>query len=1134
MATVYNNPGNIEAGQGYAGETGETYGGGRFAVFKNPEMGLRALAYDLRKKMGDFDGDVRQMIAKYAPDNENKTKKYINFVQTQIGSNKITEDNLAKAVAAVIKMENSKKTQKAYFGDDLNDFSKLNEAIELSKIELGQDATLSDVRKVVAKTQTDDLFSTKAVSSVPVDTPPIVEPDKEKRVVGKGDTLNKIAKEYGMSPEEVLVLNPDIQDRNIIKLGQEITVNKKEPEGFFENLKARFGFNEGGDVPMKRQMSMFEEGGLLQEGGTVDPESGNEVPIGSTQEEVRDDIPAQLSEGEFVMPADVVRYHGLDKMMALRDEAKIGLQRMDAMGQMGNADEATIPDGIPFNINDLVMQDEPTEFNVGGLATGQMPTGFVPPVQQQYISPYAIEERPAFEPIGEQPTFEQLMPTTSGTYTEIRTYVNDAGLIMNIPFVNGQPLYPIPAGYRLQTDVQTAPTQEATTVAAPAVQQEERDDSNREIDERNEQLQQQMRDKKEAARKLGYTKEQSTLDALLTMNPILRTLSGNPERGTILANGNIADGEGGSFDPITGKQVGFLGTTNLGKDDFEVTQEMFEAGITPASLAGLRNVAGDKSIRDVIAGASSLDTGEVTGRTILDGPDYQEDVVDAQVMGTTTPRPFGAGAQAPYTERDVAIAEGRPLVVPSDDPIASSSGGTRTATAGDIARLFGQETVRGKTELDPLGVGFDAGRILTPVEQRLSDARIMTPFDAPKSSVTAATEISTINPFGRGEEDYQKIGDDYFRIKGDGSLAADPATGLKALNLRNPDSPIVTRRTENRPTGEEISLPRARPSALEREVGARLDRSDENLIKIAREEAERQAAAEAAAEKALKEQESIAEQNKRADERLAKIAEEQRQKEIIAEQTRRQQSQTDTSEADKQSAKEGRGNIVTDSSGRPVTDSRGQAVTTTRGSERDRNTIERQADAMRREADRKESKPASKPATSAADYNRKDGGGGGGGNNDGCFAKGTLITMQDDSKKPVEQIDIGDEVAVGGTVFAVGRFLINNLYDYEGIKVSGTHMVNENDTWVRVQDSKKAKFESDDDIVVYIFGSENRRIVINNTLFTDYFEVTEQEKLKEVGDSYFTTWKEHAILDSEENVKIRNFNNDTTTTMAAE
>ena len=40
----------------------------------------------------------------------------------------------------------------------------------------------------------------------------------------------------------------------------------------------------------------------------VDPVSGNEVPPGSLPEEVRDDIPARLSEGEYVVPADVLRF----------------------------------------------------------------------------------------------------------------------------------------------------------------------------------------------------------------------------------------------------------------------------------------------------------------------------------------------------------------------------------------------------------------------------------------------------------------------------------------------------------------------------------------------------------------------------------------------------------------------------------------------------------------------------------------------------------------------------------------------------------------------------------------------------------------------------------------------------------
>jgi len=135
---------------------------------------------------------------------------------------------------------------------------------------------------------------------------------------------------------------------------------------------------------MSKQMELFDEGGLMQEGGTVDPVSGNNVPVGSTQEEVRDDIPAQLSEGEFVMPADVVRYHGLDKMMALRDEAKMGLQRMDDMGQMGNSEEAVIPDGVPFDMDDLDMEDDGLEMAQGGVVSmangggiiGPLTTGF--------------------------------------------------------------------------------------------------------------------------------------------------------------------------------------------------------------------------------------------------------------------------------------------------------------------------------------------------------------------------------------------------------------------------------------------------------------------------------------------------------------------------------------------------------------------------------------------------------------------------------------------------------------------------------------------------------------------------------------------------------------------------------------
>ena len=66
-----------------------------------------------------------------------------------------------------------------------------------------------------------------------------------------------------------------------------------------------------------------------------DPVSGNDIPIGSLPEEVRDDVPAMLSEGEYVVPADVLRFYGLKFFEDLRSEAKMSLAQMEAGGRIG-------------------------------------------------------------------------------------------------------------------------------------------------------------------------------------------------------------------------------------------------------------------------------------------------------------------------------------------------------------------------------------------------------------------------------------------------------------------------------------------------------------------------------------------------------------------------------------------------------------------------------------------------------------------------------------------------------------------------------------------------------------------------------------------------------------------------------
>ena len=158
--------------------------------------------------------------------------------------------------------------------------------------------------------------------------------------------------------------------------------------------------------------------------------------------------------------------------------------------------------------------------------------------------------------------------------------------------------------------------------------------------------------------------------------------------------------------------------------------------------------------------------------------------------------------------------------------------------------------------------------------------------------------------------------------------------------------------------------------------------------------------------------------------------------------------------------------------------------------------------------------------TKSTNPNKREGSGDSG----GCFIKGTLITMFDGSKKPVEQVDLGDKVAEGGNVFAAGRFLNTELYDYKGIKVSGSHMVNEDGTWMRVRDTKHGKSLGNDLNTVYVFGSENRRILINGILFTDYFEVNEQDKLIEDSEDFFNNWKDYGNDVDVDNVATLNMN----------
>ena len=92
----------------------------------------------------------------------------------------------------------------------------------------------------------------------------------------------------------------------------------------------------------------------------IDPVSGNEIPLGSTAENVRDDIPANLSEGEIVIAADVVNFHGVKLFEDLRKEAKMGYAQMAEEGRIGGEPMMGDQDiDIEFTIEDLEVMDAP-------------------------------------------------------------------------------------------------------------------------------------------------------------------------------------------------------------------------------------------------------------------------------------------------------------------------------------------------------------------------------------------------------------------------------------------------------------------------------------------------------------------------------------------------------------------------------------------------------------------------------------------------------------------------------------------------------------------------------------------------------------------------------------------------------
>jgi hypothetical protein len=162
---VFNNPGNVEGSQNWAGRDGTTtYANHRaldsektpFTVFKTKIMGIRAMARDLRTKIEDGI-NAEELVKKWAPRSDNNPDQdaYIAHVKAAVEdktkppatASDLTLADLEAVVRAIIEFENEQAVEDYY----LKSPQDLIEAIALSAIQLPKGTTLEEARKRLIK-----------------------------------------------------------------------------------------------------------------------------------------------------------------------------------------------------------------------------------------------------------------------------------------------------------------------------------------------------------------------------------------------------------------------------------------------------------------------------------------------------------------------------------------------------------------------------------------------------------------------------------------------------------------------------------------------------------------------------------------------------------------------------------------------------------------------------------------------------------------------------------------------------------------------------------------------------------------------------------------------------------------------
>ena len=119
-----------------------------------------------------------------------------------------------------------------------------------------------------------------------------------------------------------------------------------------------------------------------------------------------------------------------------------------------------------------------------------------------------------------------------------------------------------------------------------------------------------------------------------------------------------------------------------------------------------------------------------------------------------------------------------------------------------------------------------------------------------------------------------------------------------------------------------------------------------------------------------------------------------------------------------------------------------------------------------------------------------------------CGFSGNTLIETPYGKKYINELVIGDTLSNSSTIVSIIKMSSQNIqmFNYQGLTVSGSNPIFENGTWIRVYESKQAKLIEFKEKYLYHLGTDSQEVLINNCKFRDFLEIP-QGRLSENIDS---------------------------------